>query len=84
MNMTLQPVLVETGGPDEEGCLVFVEGKLVALLVRLSDQHEDEGIAGHWFFEAGFGPLDGPAHPSFSDIEAAQGWIAERLQARPS
>jgi len=77
MSLSFQNVRVETGGSDEEGCLVFAEGKLVALIVRLSDEHED--MAGQWFFEAGFGRLDGPAHPSFSDIEAAQDWIAKRL-----
>jgi hypothetical protein len=77
--MTLQPVRVETGGPDEEGRLVFVDDKLVAVLVRLSDEHEDIELAGHWFFEAGFGYLDGPAHPSFRDLNAAQSWIQQRL-----
>jgi hypothetical protein len=56
---------------------VFAEGRLVAVLVRLSDQHDS--LAGQWFFEAGFGRLDGPQHPTFDDIEAAQDWIADRL-----
>ena len=80
MTLTLQQVFVETGGPDEEGRLVFADGKLVAVLVRLSEQHEDEGLAGHWFFEAGFGRLDGPSHPSFGDLRAAENWIARRLK----
>jgi hypothetical protein len=48
----------------------------VAVLVRLSDQHED--VAGHWYYEHGFGPYDGPAHPVFATIEAAQDWIRAR------
>jgi hypothetical protein len=78
VTLTLQPVRVATGGPDEEGCLVFAEGRLVAVLVRLSDEHGER--AGHWFFEVGFGRLDGPAHPSFAAIEDAQEWLEERLR----
>lgn len=85
MNVALQPVRVETGSPDEEGCLAFVDGRLVAVLVRLSDQHD--GAMGHWFLEHGFGRLDGPAHPTFANLEAAQDWISLRLapprRARP-
>lgn len=78
MSLDLQPVRVETGTDDEEGCLVFADGRLVAVLVRLSDQHD--GLAGQWYHEHGFGPaLDEPAHPVFPTLEAAQDWIDERL-----
>ena len=75
MTLSLQPVRVATGTEDEEGCLVFAGNRLVAVLVRLSDQHEH--VAGHWYYEHGFGPYDGPAHPVFATIEAAQDWIGE-------
>jgi hypothetical protein len=74
-----QPVRVATGGLDEEGCLIFSDDRLVAVMVRLSDQHEE--FAGEWFLEAGFGRLEGPQHPTFDDLEAAQTWIAARLVA---
>ena len=78
MSLFLQPVRVATGSPDENGCLVFDDDqKLVALLVQLSDEHEDE--AGLWFYEAGFGPMDGPDHPTFPDLDAAQEWITMRM-----
>ena len=79
MSFTLQPVRVETGTDDEEGLLVFADGRLVAVLVRLSDRHGT--AAGQWFYERGFGRLDGPDHPVFSDLEAAQSWIAARSVA---
>jgi hypothetical protein len=77
-------VHVETGGEDEEGCLVFAGDRLLAVLVRLSAQHGDK--AGQWFLEHGFGRLDGTLHPTFRDLEAAKNWIAARLPAtrRPS
>ena len=77
----LQPVRVDTGSEDEDGVLVFDTDRLVAVLVRLSDAHGDK--AGRWFFEHGFGRLDGTAYPTFGDIEAAQDWIMQQLH-RPA
>ncbi len=78
MSLSLQPVRVATGSPDETGCLVFDDDqRLIALLVQLSDEHEDE--AGRWFYETGFGPMDGPDHPTFPDLDAAQEWIIQRM-----
>jgi len=77
MSLTLQPVRVATGS-DEEGMLVFTDGqRLVAVLTRLSDQHED--MAGHWYLEAAFGWLDGPDHPTFPNLDAAQDWLTQRM-----
>ncbi len=78
MKLTLQPVRV-ANGHDEEGRLVFADGWLVAVLVQLSGRHED--VAGHWFLETGYGRhLDGPDHPTFLDLNAAQDWIRQRLE----
>ncbi len=53
MNLHLQPVRVRTGS-DEEGLLVFdADQRLVAVLVRLSDAHEDLGVVRQWFLETG-------------------------------
>ena len=58
--------------------MVFTdEQRLVAVLTRLSEQHE--GAAGHFYLEAGFGWLDGPNHPTFSDLDAAQDWLTQRM-----
>ena len=79
MSLTLQPVQVATGSDDTESQLVFHEGFLVAVLVRLSDQHGDD--AGCWFLESGFGPVDHARPPLFADLDAAQAWITKRLSA---
>jgi hypothetical protein len=76
--VTLQPALVQTGTRDEEGQLVFVDGKLAAVLVLLSDQHED--AAGQWFLEHGFGRLN--EHLTFGDLDAATSWIAQQCRDR--
>ncbi len=41
MSLRLQPVQVSTGSPDGESQLVFHEGFLVAVLVRLSEIHDE-------------------------------------------
>lgn len=77
MSLRLQPVQVATGSHDTESQLVFADGYLVAVLVRLSEKHERD--AGKWFLEVGFGPLDDPRQPTFANLDAAQAWIDNRL-----
>jgi hypothetical protein len=77
MSLTLQPIRVATGF-DEEGMMVLdEEQRLVAVLVRLSD--ENEVAPGQWYLEAGFGRIDGTSHPHFSNLDMAQDWISKRL-----
>ena len=78
-HLTLRPVRVATGS-DEEGMLVFAEDRLVAVLVRLTDQHADMGLAGQWFLETGYGVLGGPREATFPDLDAAGVWIDAQLQ----
>ena len=77
MSLRLQPVHVTTGSHDTESQLLFADGFLVAVLVHLSDDHED--AAGMWFLEAGFGRVDTPTPPTFADLDDAQSWIEHRL-----
>ncbi|MBX9933930.1 MAG: hypothetical protein K2Y56_20810 [Methylobacterium sp.] len=77
MSLHLQPVHVGTGSHDIESHLVFADGYLVAVLVQLSDEHDDE--AGMWFLEAGFGRVDHPNPPTFANLDKAQAWIERRL-----
>jgi hypothetical protein len=80
MNLSLESMRVATGF-DEEGMLVLdEEQRLVAVLVRLSD--ENEVAAGQWYLEAGFGRIDGTDHPIFSNLDLAQEWISQRLARR--
>ncbi len=76
MSLTLQPIRVATGF-DEEGMMVLNEQRLVAVLVRLSD--DNEVAPGQWYLEAGFGRLDGGSHPTFSNLDMAQDWISQRV-----
>ena len=77
MTLRLQPVCVRTGSTDAESQLVFEDGSLVAVLTHLSDEYGDE--AGMWFLEVGFGPVDDPRSPKFTDLDEAQNWIRRKL-----
>ena len=77
MSLALEPVRVAVGS-DEHGMLVFTDARrLVAVLTRLSEQHRD--MAGLWYLEVGFGWLDGPNHPTFPNLDAAQDWLTQRV-----
>ncbi len=78
MALRLEPVQVATG-LDEEGMLVFAENRLVAVLVQLSDAHEEQNLTGQWFLETGYGHSLAGEHPTFADLDAAQVWISQRL-----
>jgi hypothetical protein len=76
VTLTLQMMCV-AAAPDQDGCLVLHDDCLVAVLVRLSATHG--ASAGNWFYEAGFGSLDGPDHPIFPDLDAAKDYVRARL-----
>jgi hypothetical protein len=77
-----QQVRIATGSSDEEGCLLFADGHLVAVIVRLSEPSHGK-LRGCWFLECGFGPwYSTPSPEPFADIGAAEQWLAERLESR--
>jgi hypothetical protein len=84
IKLTFQPIQVDTGSADEDGQLVLANGKLVAILVRLSDEHEQAEFRGAWFVEASFGSWTGCAGKMFSTLEDAEAWIVQRLDANLS
>jgi hypothetical protein len=69
---------VLTASEDREGCLVLVDGKLAAVLVRLSDSAHDPLLRGAWYIEAGLGFLDG-RHQLFASLEEAAASIERDL-----
>ena len=77
MRFTFHPMRVATGFHEEGMMVLDQEQRLVAVLVRLSD--DNEVAAGQWYLEAGFGWLDGGSHPTFSNLDLAQDWISERV-----
>ena len=76
MSLRLQPVRVGNGSDDQNGRLVFKDDALVALLVRLSGNHDED--AGKWFLEAEFGRDCLEPAALCDDLERAQAWFARR------
>lgn len=58
---------------DGEGRLVFADGRLAAVAVRLSTEHG--ALAGRWFLEAAFGSCQTPVSPTFADLDALGDWV---------
>jgi hypothetical protein len=77
--LSLRPVPVATGCTDEAGFLVLANGRLVAVLVRLSDELHGPELAGSWFVEAGFGPCSPGGERVFATLNAAEAWIKRQL-----
>ncbi len=74
----LQQISVDTHSPDQTGLLVLVNGKLVAVLVRLDAADHDR--PGAWYMEVGFGRLAGVRAPLFDTPEDATRWVRQRLK----
>src|SRR5215213_2098354 len=79
VEVTWEPIRVETGTPEEDGRLVLVNGKLVAVVVRLSDDHLMPDVQGKWFVEAGFGPLL-EKYAIFPTFEAVEAWVRQTFE----
>ncbi|MBY0296264.1 MAG: hypothetical protein K2X71_09540 [Methylobacterium sp.] len=80
-NTHCQNVLVDTGGVDEQGCLLFVDERLVAVLVRLErDDELKPELWGRWFVEAGFGPCQqANSAMTFASTDEAIAWACEQV-----
>ena len=84
MSLTHQPILIDTRSRDEEGTLVFWDGKLVALLICLADECHGE-LRGHWFPEVLLGALSRRRPGLFESKTAALAWVRQCLSVdRPA
>jgi hypothetical protein len=80
MNVTWQSVRVGSGFTrEEDGRLIFVDGRLVAILVCRSEDHEETDLRGAWSIDAGFGPITG-VQETFLSFEDAATWILRRCK----
>jgi hypothetical protein len=81
VEVTCQPIRVGTSMAEEDGRLVLVDGKLVAVLVRPSDVHPQAELHGQWFVAAGFGPIF-EKHEVFPTLEDAVAWAHQTSEHR--
>jgi hypothetical protein len=70
--VTFQPVQVAVSG-QTDGRLVFVDGKLVVVLVKLDKTHND--LEGRWYAEAAFNSLERMSEHTFQDLQAVAAWV---------
>lgn len=78
-----KPVVVNTGFGGQDGLLVFANDKLVAVLVVLDEDYDqDTSIQGMWFLEAGFGPCqDWNRGHVFATQDQALAWVRDQVLA---
>jgi hypothetical protein len=80
----LQPTTVLAGKTESSGQLVFWQGSLAAVLVRIAEAEGEGDSPEGWFLEAGFGKCGfvySPLPSVFPDLESAVDWIERRLEA---
>ena len=75
MAFTFEDITLDTGGTDERAILVLRDGRVTAILSRLSEMHEE--LAGHWFVETMFGASPSVHQHVFADPEAFVAWLNE-------
>ena len=84
MSITCRPVLADTASRDSEGCMIFRDERLVAVVVRIEpDDDLDPALWGQWNLEAGFGPCRVAAGAVFPSCDAAKAWALRRSQRDP-
>jgi len=78
-----RPILVNTASPDEKGCLVLADNRLVAVLVRVADTgaEQDRKEPCGWQMEAGFGRCAVSVPPLFDTLADAVAWMRTQLSA---
>lgn len=75
-------VPVNTASADESGVLLFVDGKLVACIVHLTDEAHAE-LFGNWHIEAMFSEEHRPNLLVHGTLDAAVGAITEKVTGQP-
>lgn len=75
MSVSFEAITLDTGDDDDRAVLVLRDGRLTAVLSRLSAMHEE--LAGQWFVEAMFGPTLNAQQHVFADPDEFVSWLAE-------
>ena len=80
MKVTWQSVRVGSSFTrEEDGRLVFVDGRIAAILICRSADPEQPDFAKAWSIDSGFGPITG-LQETFLSFEDAVTWILRRFK----
>ena len=77
--ITFAAIEVFSDGEDHEGCLALANGRLVAVLVRLTDPVYGPALVGSWYLEMGFGAELEMRHDLFANLGEAEEALAAAL-----
>jgi hypothetical protein len=81
-DITLQPVKVLVGSHDSAGRLIFADGQLSAVIVRLDRRSHVLGHKERWHLEAGFGKCDVRDARLFKTPAEAGAWAKQTLMSK--
>lgn len=85
MKVSFQPVTYLINGFDVQGQLVFLDGRLTAVLTFLEGDTYLPDHQGLWSLEAGFDRCDPMlCSEPFKSLDDAVAWVVDQSQARPS
>jgi hypothetical protein len=76
--LTVENARIAGGAIPDEGRLIFYDGALVAVLIRLEPELAAQ-TGGVWYLQAGFGTVEDFHHPSFPSIDDGLAWLSQRL-----
>lgn len=78
--ITAQLIKVLVDHDDRDGVLVFGDGKLAALFVRLDGEEHGED-RGKWYLEVGFNGCAEHEGPVLSSVDELLAWVDSRVSA---
>jgi len=81
MQITFQPVRLDTKHGDSEGLLIFRDGSLFAVASSLCSEHGE--LAGSLFIEATFGARERYIGLTFASQEQLAHWASTLSEASP-
>lgn len=81
MAVSLEPVTLDTADGDGEAVAVYREGRLLAVLCRLSEAHG--ALKGNWFAEVVFGDRDRWRNATFATIADVEQWAENEADEPP-
>jgi hypothetical protein len=79
--LRFQPIKVATTSSDCNGMLITNDGFLIAVIVQLEPENHGDALAGKWNLDAAFDHLPYPPDQVFDDLDHAEAWLNERLEA---
>lgn len=79
--VSLEPVTLDTSDGDGEAVAVYRNGRLLAVLCRLSKDHG--ALEGSWFVEALFGDRDRWRNATFASLADVEEWAAGEADDPP-